>query len=76
MSAWPKTNYCDSLSDRNMIKSDIPFGAVFISLGYLEIYYILSQGLELGIELGIMMQKIHYKKDFITISYNTFKIEI
>ena len=45
-----------------------------------EIYYIPSQGFELGIklriELRIMMEKIHYKKDFICISYNTFKIEI
>ena len=47
---------------------------------FAEIYYIPSQGfghrIELGTELGIMMEERHYKKDFITMSYNTFKIEI
>ena len=40
MSAWPKTNYCDSLSARKLIKSEIPFGAVFISLGYLCCWFV------------------------------------
>ena len=30
MSTWPKNNFCDSLSARNMIKSEKPFGVVFI----------------------------------------------